>query len=201
MHIQTHVLSGWCVGNLLPLTARERLMCMLAASLADLDGLGIVVSEELYWDYHHKLGHCAVFGVLLAATMAALSTHRLLSFLAYLALFHLHLVLDYFGSGPGWPIYYAWPVSDREWLNPRAWAFSSWQNIGTAFALVAWTVWIAMRRRRTPLEVLMPSLDRKAVAWIERRRGKGNRGTDEDRLPGRRPSERAAASAATAGDR
>ena len=104
MHIQTHILSGWCVANLLPLTARERLFCMIAASAADLDGLGILVSQDLYWDYHHKLGHGIAFGLLISLTLASFSTRRVLAFCAYLALFHLHLVLDYFGSGPGWPI-------------------------------------------------------------------------------------------------
>jgi hypothetical protein len=75
MHIQTHVLSGWCLGNLVPqLGPRERVMCMLAASLADVDGLGIVVSEELYWDLHHKLGHCAAFGLLMSGALAMLSS-------------------------------------------------------------------------------------------------------------------------------
>jgi inner membrane protein len=170
MHIQTHVLSGWCLGNLLPLTARERVFCMVAAAAHDLDGLGIVVSQELYWDYHHKLGHCAAFGVVMSGVLAAFSAHRLLAFLTYLALFHLHLVLDYLGSGPGWPIYYFWPFAEAEWLNPRAWPFFSWQNVGTAFAMVGWTVSIAVKKRRTPLELLMPSLDRKAVAWMKERR-------------------------------
>lgn len=170
MHIQTHVLSGWCVGNLLPLTARERLFCIIAAAAHDLDGLGIIVSQEMYWDYHHKLGHCAAFGVLLSLGLAAFSTHRLLGFATYLALFHLHLVLDYLGSGPGWPLYYYWPFSDAKWLNPGAWPFFSWQNIGTAFAMFAWTVVIMFRGRRTPLELLMPSLDRKGIAWVQGRR-------------------------------
>jgi len=169
MHIQTHVLSGWCVGNLLPLAARERLFCMIAAGMQDIDGIGRVLSEELYLDYHHTFGHCAAFGVLLSLILTAFSTHRLLAFVTYLALFHLHLVLDYLGSGPGWPLYYFWPFSNAEWLNPHAWPFFSWQNIGSAFAMVGWTILIAVRQRRTPLELLMPSLDRKAVAWLDRR--------------------------------
>jgi inner membrane protein len=168
MHIQTHILSGWCAGNLVPLNARERLLCMIAASAADVDGLGILVSQDLYWDYHHKLGHCAAFGVLLSVVLSSLSTHRALSFVTYLALFHLHLILDYFGSGPGWPIFYLWPISNLEWVNPHAWEFFSWQNITAAVALIAWTVQIAVSRGRTPLELLMPSLDRKAVVWMRR---------------------------------
>jgi hypothetical protein len=171
MHVPTHILSGWCVANLLPLTARERLFCMVAAAAADIDGLGIVVSEELYWDYHHKLGHGIAFGLLLAGAMAAFSTRRLVAMVAYLACFHLHLVLDSFGSGPDWPIHYLWPISDAAWLNPRAWNLSSWQNTTAAALLLAWTAWIGFRHRRTPLELLMPSLDEKAIAWIDRRRG------------------------------
>ena len=73
-------------------TARERLFCMLAASLADLDGLSIVAGQEAYWDYHHTLGHNLAFGVTLCAALAAFSTRRLLGFAVYLLLFHLHLV-------------------------------------------------------------------------------------------------------------
>jgi hypothetical protein len=205
MHIPTHILSGWCIGNLLPLTPRERFFCMIAAAGADLDGVGYAISEELYWDYHHKLGHCAAFGVLSAAAMAWFSRRRMLAFVVYLSLFHLHLVLDYFGSGPGWPIYYGWPVSDREWENPRAWAFFSWQNIGAAFALLAWTAWIAVRYRRTPLERIKPSLERKAIAWIDRRRGARTdtrmKDDHEDRLPGRGAPQRDAAPAVAGSDR
>ena len=172
MHIPTHILSGWCIGNLLPLNGRERVFCMVAASVADFDGLGIIFGEEVYWDYHHKLGHNVLFAALLAGGLAAFSSSRKgLAFIAYFLLAHLHLVLDYFGSGPGWPLYYLWPVSDMEIVNPRAWPFFSWQNILAAYALVAWTLWIAWRDKRTPLECLMPRLDRQLVALLPRRRG------------------------------
>jgi hypothetical protein len=48
-------------------------------------------------------------------------------------------------------------------LNPHAWELASWQNVlATAFLLV-WTIVIAKRKRRTPIEVIFPSLDRKFV--------------------------------------
>ena len=75
MHLQTHILSGWCLGNALPLTGRERLFCMLAASLADVDGLSRVLGQEAYWKYHHTLGHnlpvAVGLGVSAAPTSAA----------------------------------------------------------------------------------------------------------------------------------
>ena len=171
MHIQTHVLSGWCVANLAPhFTPRERLLSMLAASLADLDGLSIIAGQEAYWDYHHTLGHNLAFGIVLSVALAALSKHRVLGFATYLALFHLHLLLDYYGSGPGWGIPYFWPFSTRQWVNPDAWPFYSAQNIGAAVALTIWTAWIVWRRGRTPLETVMPGLDRQLVALVRGRR-------------------------------
>jgi hypothetical protein len=170
MHLQTHIMSGWCVGNVLPLNPRERLFCMMAAALADVDGISYVFGQETYWKYHHALGHNVTLGVLLAATMTAFSKRRLLVFPLYLALFHLHLVMDYYGSGPGWPLYYLWPWSQWKVVNHTTWEFYSWQNIGTAAALLVWTIAIAWRCRRTPLEVFMPGLDRQLVALLPERR-------------------------------
>jgi len=169
MHVQTHILSGWCVGNLLPLTERQRVMCMIAASIADLDGLSILGGQNAYWDHHHRLCHNLPFGVLACGTMALFSGKRLFLFAVYLTLFHLHLVMDYFGSGPGWGIFYLWPFSSWIADNRRvAWEFYSWQNITVAALLVVWTVVIAVRRGRTPLEALMPKLDRQLVDWLRR---------------------------------
>ena len=171
MHVQTHILSGWCVGNLLPgFTPRERLLCMLAASLADLDGISRLFGEEAYWDYHHKLGHCLAYGLLLcgALTIFARPPRRVLAFVVCLALFHLHLVMDYYGSGPGWGIAYLWPFSQREWRNADAWPFFSWQNIVAFVVLLVWTLWIARRQLRTPLEAMMPNLDRRFVRLVQR---------------------------------
>jgi len=169
MHIPTHILSGWCVGNLVPsFTPRERALCMIAATAADLDGLGLIYSVEAYWAYHHKLAHNVFFAAIIAGILAAFSSRKLLAFAVYLALAHLHLILDYLGSGPGWPIHYLWPISNREILNPRAWPFSSWQNYAGFVALLLWTLLIAVRYRRTPIEWLAPRLDRGFVSVLLR---------------------------------
>jgi len=164
-------MSGWCVGNCFKLSARERLFCMLAASLADLDGLGILVSKELYWDYHHKLCHNLPFALVGSIVLAVFSPSRLRSFFIYLGLFHLHLVMDYFGSGPDWEIYYLWPFSQWSVINPKAWEFYSWQNMSFAAGFLIWTIVIAIRAGRTPLETIMPSLDTQLVDWLRRRLG------------------------------
>jgi hypothetical protein len=82
--------------------------------------------------------------------------------------YHLHLLMDYYGSGPGWGIPYFWPLSPREWRSENAWPFYSWQNITAFAALLLWTLWIARRFGRTPLEAIMPKLDRQLAAAAAR---------------------------------
>lgn len=166
MHIQTHVLSGWCVANAFRLTARERLFAMLAASLADLDGIGIFIHPDYYMRWHHVAGHNLLWALLLSALLTIWSTHRMKAFCLYFALFHLHLFLDYFGSGPGWGFEYFWPFSDFEVINPKAWSFYSWQNMAAFCFFLAWTGVILFWRKRTPLECLVPSLERRFVALL-----------------------------------
>src|SRR5947208_2523781 len=108
MHLQTHLLAGWCLANVFPMSPRQRCLAMVAAASADLDGIGIIFGQESYWDYHHKLGHNAAFGLLVCVLLTKVARGRTLVFSVYLALFHLHLLMDFFGSGPGWPIAYLW---------------------------------------------------------------------------------------------
>lgn len=161
-------MSGWCVANLFDLTARERLFCMLAASLSDLDGLGILFGQEYYWKWHHIAGHNLFFGIILSLIMTVFSKNKLKMLLLTFGLFHLHLLLDYLGSGELWTIHYLWPVSDLELMCPFAWALYSWQNILTGFALLIWIIFIAAHKNRTPIELMMPSLDQKLVDFARK---------------------------------
>jgi hypothetical protein len=175
MHIQTHILSGWCVGNLFPLNPRQRVACMIAAAIADVDGLGILVpgplGQRLYWDYHHVLAHNLPFGTLISVALVLWCRRRwLLTFATCLALFHLHLVMDYWGSGRDWCIDYLWPFGKVIFRNPYAWDLYSWQNMVAFGLLLFWTIAITRWQRRTPLELLMPSLDRDLAQWARRPR-------------------------------
>ena len=169
MHAQTHLLSGWCLANWLNVGPRERLFCMIVSVCADIDAISIVGGQEAYWAYHHVVGHNILVGLVVAGVLAALSRHRIKGLLAYLGLFHVHLLMDLFGSGPKWSVAYFWPFSRWAAETTYAWEFRSWQNFAAAGLSFLWTIWIVYRRKRTPLEVLMPSLDRKFVALTQRK--------------------------------
>lgn len=168
MQVPVHIMSGWCIASLFDLTPRERFFCMAAASLEDLDGLGAVMGTEsdAFQNYHHLLCHNLMFTIVVAFALGCFSQHRLKPILLYIALGHLHLLLDYFGSGPGWGIAYFWPFSRHSLRTTLAWEFFSWQNLSAAGVLLVWTLVIAMRQRRTPVEWITPDLDRRFVTWL-----------------------------------
>ena len=136
---------------------------MLAAGLQDIDGLGKIISEDAFYDYHHIVGHNLFVGLLLAGVLTIFSHARIKAFCVYLGLFHLHLLMDIFGSGPKWTIMYLWPLSKWEAEYRHAWKLYSWQNLTTFFALLIWTLIIVVVKKRTPLEYPMPKLDKQLV--------------------------------------
>jgi len=161
-------MSGWIAANCLTLSARERFLAMIAAAIPDIDGLGIIIGEEKYLDYHHVVGHNLLLAVLVAAILTAFSAARVKAFVLYFALFHLHLLMDLFGSGELWTIKYFWPFSDREFSTELGWALFSWQNLTAGGIALLLTLVIACRCGRTPLEYLMPNLDRQITTLLQR---------------------------------
>jgi hypothetical protein len=168
MHVQTHLFCGWSIGNGFRFTPRERLLCVVVSVAPDIDGVGILFSEQAYFNFHHVLAHNLLFAMLVSGVCAAFSTHRAKAFWVYLLLMHLHLLMDFLGSGPGWGIFYFWPFS--RWIanNPYAWPFYSWQNLCFASIFLAWVLAIAIYDGRTPLEAVMPELDGKLVKALRR---------------------------------
>jgi len=160
MQIQTHILAGWCLGNSFQLTARERLLCMIAAEIADLDGIGIISSIEAYLDYHHVLGHNVFVGILIVVVLSMISRRLLMVPILTLS-FASHLVLDSFGSGEGWGLSLFYPLSDRSYVNPYAWSFQGWENSLAMFCVLFPTVVIGVKHRRTPFEAICPRLEAK----------------------------------------
>jgi hypothetical protein len=168
MQIPTHIFSGWCIANCLPLTARERFCCVLAATLPDLDGLPILYSKNAYYTYHHALCH-NFFGILLSSLLTAFCRKKVLMFVCCLALFNLHIVMDLLGSGLGWQIYYFWPLTTTGYEIPWAWDFLSWQNYLCMGLLLAWTLWILRAKQCSPLEYCFPYADKIFVRMLAKK--------------------------------
>ena len=97
---------------------------MACAGIApDLDGLSVLLGGNAYGRYHHLLTHGYPAAIAVTVLCAALAKSRAVVAALALASFHLHLLCDLAGSGPGWPIYYFWPSSRREWF---------WRGSGTS---------------------------------------------------------------------
>jgi LexA-binding, inner membrane-associated putative hydrolase len=155
----THALAGWCVGNAVETTPRERLGCIVIACLPDIDGISLIWGRDVYFRWHHVLGHNVIFGIVASALLMRLTCSGLKIGTLYLFTFHVHLLMDLFGSGPRWGIAYLWPISIRHFSTAWAWAYTGWQNFAVLFGLSLITLWIGVRLRRTPLEVVAPRLD------------------------------------------
>jgi len=72
-------------------------------------------------------------------------------------------ILDSFGSGEGWGLSLLYPLSAYSFVNPYAWTFQGWQNVIAMFCVLSLTVLIGINKRRTPLEVIAPRLERRIV--------------------------------------
>lgn len=159
MQLLTHALAGWCVGNLVAASANQRLGCVAISCAPDVDALSLLAGTGAYLRFHHVLAHNLLFGTVASAVLARFTQGGLKLFCSYLLLFHLHLLMDLFGSGQTWEIAYLWPLSSRYYAISQAWDFQSWQNLIMLTAFLVWTVWIGARFRRTPLEVVAPRLN------------------------------------------
>jgi membrane-bound metal-dependent hydrolase YbcI (DUF457 family) len=181
-----HLLISWATANAVPLDRRDRAMVTLAGVVPDLDGFGIIpelatrgTAHELYWwtDYHHVLGHNLGFALVVTLLAAFLGHARLrASLLAFISV-HLHLLGDILGArGPDgyqWPIPYLLPFSNRwQWSWSGQWALNSWQNFAITIPLLAWTLWLAWKRGRSPLELVSSRANEALVRALRERFGR-----------------------------
>ncbi len=162
-----HAEIGWLLAQALD-KRRDRVVVTLAAVAPDLDGFGILVSEQLYADWHHKLGHGVLAAVVVPAVALAVTRSPKAALLAFCA-FHSHILGDLVGSGPGWPLWYLWPFSALEWLPSWQWDLASWQNSAIGLAVTLTCLACALFVWRTPVELFSVRADEKVVQTIRAR--------------------------------
>jgi hypothetical protein len=188
----THALIGWWTANVLPLSRRDRLLIFLGGILPDLDGLGLFVSPDTYFAYHHVLCHNLLGGQIWAALTAAAAGARLrCAALAFLN-WHLHLAADYFGSRgppdtPPWVLPYLFPfvghwsgpefVGPAWYYNPWQWPLDSWPNtLVTVIGIAGW-VYVAVRLDRKWFEFVWLRFDQEVCKVL--RKWFGGRPTEQ----------------------
>jgi hypothetical protein len=92
--------------------------------------------------------------------------------------FHLHLLCDLLGSrGPSpadlWPICYGEPLFRHPiWLWRGQWRLDGWQNTAIVLVVFALSLWVAVKRGHSFVEVFSQRLDSSFVGvlrkWRER---------------------------------
>jgi hypothetical protein len=179
----THALIGWWTANVLPLTRRDRFLVFLGGVLPDLDGLGLVFSQDAYFTYHHILCHNLLGCFVWALVPLLLARERLPGVTLTVLNWHLHLACDYFGSrgpwdNPPWVLPYLYPflggwshgefVGPAWYWNPWQWPLNAWPNlVFTLIGLVGW-VYVAVRLDRTWFEFVWRRFDVEVCRMLRR---------------------------------
>jgi inner membrane protein len=177
----THFLTGWVLANTADLGRRDRVIVTFAAVVPDVDGLGIIPElftrhsqHPLLWfsQYHHAL-HTLLFALFVSLFAFFISNRRWLSASLSLVAFHLHLLEDLVGSrGPdgfNWPIPYLYPLSHRwVWTWEGQWALNAWPNIVLTVGLLGVTLWLAVRRGFSPVDIFSPVADRSVISALRK---------------------------------
>lgn len=166
-----HAELSWLAGVRLT-DRRDRVLVTLAGVVPDVDGLSLAWGVDSYARWHHVLTHGLVAAVVVALVFGALARRRLVVGALSFAAFHLHLLCDLAGSGPGWPITYLAPFSRAETMWSGQWNLASWQNsvIGLAATLVVLAC--ALPFGRTIVELFSVKADLKVVATLRARFGR-----------------------------
>jgi hypothetical protein len=177
----THLLVAWSVAETADLPRRDRALVTLAGVAPDLDGAGILLdaargihpSLGAYGDYHHVLLHNLPAALACALLALAVARRRALCAALVFLSYHLHLLGDLVGSaGPKrsiWTLTYLYPFSERAFAWQGQWELNAWPNLLFTLALLLWIGVLAVRRGRTPLELVSRRADASLVGALRAR--------------------------------
>ena len=173
----THLIGSWLVASATTSNPRDRKLVTLAGVLPDADGLGAVADVVgsfisgkectfyYYQTYHHFLLHGWPGAVAISMLLTFFARQRRQVFLLCLLTFHLHLLCDLLGSrgptiGDLWPICYSEPVFRHPiWFWKGQWKLDGWQNQTIFIILLATSLWLAVKRGYSFVEVVSRRLD------------------------------------------
>ena len=185
-----HLVGSWLVASATTNNPRDRKLVTLAGVLPDADGLGVVVDVvgslisgkectfQYYQQYHHILLHGWPGALAVSILLMLFARQRWQVLLLCLLTFHLHLLCDLVGSrgptvGDFWPICYSEPIFRHPiWFWKGQWKLDGWQNQIIFATLLATSIWLAVKRGFSFVEVVSERADKVFVQvlrkWLRR---------------------------------
>ncbi len=156
-----HLQYGWWFAHWRRFDRRERAAIALAGAACDLDGLSLLGGGQAYYRYHHILFHNVGSLIALTAIAGLFFWRKPWAWLLVAFSFGMHVVEDYFtipwNMQPWRP--FAGTVVNLGQHVPASLVQYGFQT-AAMIGIVSVTVWIYVRYKRTPLEIISPALDR-----------------------------------------
>jgi membrane-bound metal-dependent hydrolase YbcI (DUF457 family) len=145
LHFLTHIGQSWIIAHLRDGSARDRWLIVLAGIVLDLDGAGIVWSQQAYIATHRVVGHGLLAALVVLVLVMVLADAPWPTGILAACAFHLHVLLDVVGTG-GFPIPYVWPFARWELAYGGHWVLASWPNVAVMILTLLGVLAIAWRR-------------------------------------------------------
>jgi len=161
-----HLQYGWWFAHWGEFSRGERAAITLAGVGPDLDGLSLLAGGDAFHRYHHILFHNvgAAVAVLGLAGIFLWRKPRVWMLVGFA--FAMHVVEDYVSVGwdqlPFQP--FNATVINLSHQLPN-WMVQGVFQVTAMVFILGMTVWIYLRHRRTPLEIISPALDRLIVNY------------------------------------
>jgi hypothetical protein len=161
-----HLQYGWWFAHWSDFTRGERAAIALAGAAPDLDGLSLLGGQDVYYAYHHILFHNVGAAAAVLLLGGIFWWKKKIVWMLVTFSFAMHIVEDYVTTS--WNQHPWKPLSDAT-VNLSKY-LPGWmvQGVFQATAMIfilGVTIWIYIRRNRTPLEILSPALDRLLVNY------------------------------------
>ena len=169
MNTEAHLAVGWILAHAGGAeTRRFRRLVVFAALAPDLDVLSYVGGPNLYAKLHHALGHNLFVATLLSGFCVAMYRQKPWKMLLFsqLAVWS-HLLGDYFFTR--FPLEFFWPVSSKGYIYSYRIGLDHWINHVFGYASFLCFIRMAMRWKRTPIELVWPKLDERVVNLFRKR--------------------------------
>ena len=182
----THLVGSWLVAVATTNNPRDRKLVTWAGVLPDIDGLGVIPDVVGSWisgkectfyyyqTYHHLLTHGWPAAIVVSILFALYAQERRRVLLLCLLTFHLHLLCDLVGSrgptvGDLWPICYSEPLFRHPiWFWKHQWKLDGWQNQCIFIVLLITSLWVAVKRGYSFVEVISGRLDSVFVKVLQK---------------------------------